>query len=88
MRSTQIERDRQDLIDAGWAPGELLRAARGPLSWQIVVRPDGRLEAGGALPTLIQWDGPHPTETMPATGLALRSRRAEFRYPEERPIVG
>ena len=23
-----------------------------------------------------------------ATGLALRSRKAEFRYPEERPIVG
>jgi hypothetical protein len=30
----------------------------------------------GALPTLIQWGAVHPTDAMPASGLALRSLRA------------
>jgi hypothetical protein len=38
---------------------------------------DGRLRLGGALPTLIHWQGAHPTEGMPAAGLALQ--RLELR---------
>jgi len=44
---------------------------RGRLAWQILVRPDGRLLCGGALPTLIQWDGTHPAAQLPDSGLAL-----------------
>jgi alkylation response protein AidB-like acyl-CoA dehydrogenase len=30
-------------------------------------------EHGGALPTLIQWKGPHPTEHMPDSGVTLQA---------------
>ncbi len=33
--------------------------------------PPGR--AQGALRTLIQWDGPHPTDMMPEAGVGLRA---------------
>ena len=31
------------------------------------------LPCGGALPTLIQWEGMHPTARMPDAGLALQA---------------
>jgi len=37
------------------------------------VRADGRLLCGGALPTLIQWEGLHPAAQMPDSGLALQA---------------
>lgn len=58
-------------------PGEPLAAERmtpaGLLRWTITVRPDGRLLHGGALPTLIAWDGPHPAEALPATDVRLEA---------------
>lgn len=55
--------------------GEALAASRdtpaGPLKWRISVRPDGRRLFDGALPTLIEWDGPHPTQGMPHSSLHL-----------------
>lgn len=76
-RSAQIDVHRGGLIVAGLAPGDPLSVSRetpaGTLSWQILVRDDGRLECGGALPTLIQWNGRHPTEAMPASGVTLKS---------------
>lgn len=72
VRSSTIDGHRRVLLDAGHEPGEVLRASRGALSWQILVPPDGALEAGGALPTLIQWEGAHPTDAMPPSGLALQ----------------
>ena len=49
---------------AGLDPGEPVQASRdtpqGRLAWQILVRADGRLPCGGALPTLIQWEGDAP----------------------------
>jgi len=61
----------------GLQPGEPVRAARdtpqGRLEWQIMLRPDGSLLCGGALPTLIQWQGTHPTENMPDSGVTLRA---------------
>jgi hypothetical protein len=60
--------------------GHLLEASRdtpaGRLEWQITVRDDGQRLFYGALPTLIQWGAVHPTDSMPASGLALRSLRA------------
>jgi hypothetical protein len=74
-RSTQLDVHRARLIELGHRPGEALAAsretARGTLSWQILVREDGRLSAEGALPTLIQWQGVHPTEHMPDGGVVL-----------------
>jgi Glyoxalase-like domain len=76
-RSAMLDMHRWGLITVGLQPGEPVRAGRdtpqGRLEWQIMLRPDGSLLCGGALPTLIQWDGPHPAERMPASGVALRS---------------
>lgn len=60
--------------------GPLLVASRdtpaGRLEWQITVRDDGQRLFYGTLPTLIQWGPVHPTDAMPASGLALRSLQA------------
>ena len=60
---------------AGIHRGEVLQAERatphGLLRWQITLRDDGQRLFGGALPTLIQWDAVHPTDTMPPSGVAL-----------------
>lgn len=76
-RSTHMDGHRQGLADLGLQPGTPLPAHRdtpaGRLAWQTLVRDDGALLLGGALPTLIQWDGPHPTTRMPDSRLVLRS---------------
>jgi len=59
--------------------------ARGDYRWRITIPPDGSLPARGLVPTLIQWDVPaHPADTLPASGVALRSLAAT--HPEPAPI--
>jgi hypothetical protein len=74
-RSTMLDMHRWGLINVGLQPGEPVSAFRetpqGRLVWQMLVRDDGSLLCGGALPTLIQWDSGHPAAAMPASGLAL-----------------
>ncbi|MEO7150933.1 MAG: VOC family protein [Burkholderiaceae bacterium] len=57
--------------------GEILAAGRasphGTLRWRITVRADGQRLACGALPTLIEWDGVHPAQGLPDSGLRLRT---------------
>jgi Glyoxalase-like domain len=48
------------------------QTAHGLLQWRISVRDDGQRLFNGALPTLIQWSGSHPTQHMPASGAQLR----------------
>jgi Glyoxalase-like domain len=76
-RSPMLDMHRWGLITVGLKPGDPIKAGRdtpeGPLSWQILVRDDGRLECRGALPTLIQWEGRHPTDAMPDSGVVLKS---------------
>jgi hypothetical protein len=85
-RSPMLDMHRWGLITVGCQPGDPVDASRetpaGRLSWQILVRADGSLESGGALPTLIQWRGPHPTEAMPDAGVTLQS--LTIRGPSER----
>ncbi len=71
-RSTMLDMHRFGLIQKGFAPGTPIKASRGALHWQIVVRDDGRLEAGGLLPTLIQWGEAHPTDSMPDPQASLQ----------------
>ncbi|MDP3619702.1 MAG: VOC family protein [Ramlibacter sp.] len=65
------------LQDLGIDAGPLLKAERpgpdGMLRWTISVRDDGARLFDAGLPTLIEWDGPHPTASMPASGLTLQS---------------
>jgi hypothetical protein len=76
-RSQMLDMHRFGLIHMGLQPGEPVAAWRdtpqGRLSWQILVRPDGRLLCGGALPTLIQWQGRHPAASMPDSGVTLKA---------------
>ena len=70
-----LDMHRWGLITVGCKPGEPIAASRetprGRLAWQILVRDDGALDCGGALPTLIQWQGPHPAESMADSGVTL-----------------
>jgi hypothetical protein len=74
-RTRMIEMLRWGLINCGLNPGVPLAAQRdtphGLLKWRITVRDDGRTECGGALPTLIEWQGPHPSEHLPRSPLTL-----------------
>jgi hypothetical protein len=76
-RSTMLDMHRWGLITVGHKPGDPVAASRetpaGTLSWEILVRDDGRLDCGGALPTLIQWKGPHPADAMPDSGVTLQA---------------
>jgi hypothetical protein len=68
-RSTMLDMHRWGLIQQRMDPGLPVAASRGDLRWQMLLRPDGSLLP--ALPTLIQWDGPHPAERLPDQGLRL-----------------
>ncbi len=74
-RSTRLEMHRRELIAVGCHPGDPVSASRetaqGRLSWQILVPADGRPDCDGALPTLIEWLGAHPTAHMPDSALTL-----------------
>ena len=65
------------LRSAGHEPGLAMVAERdsshGRLRWTIVVRDDGRRLAGGAIPLLIEWQGAHPADALPASGVALEA---------------
>ena len=60
-------------------PGQPVAAERetpqGRLAWRILLRDDGGFECGGALPTLIEWSGRHPTQAMAPPLLRLHSVR-------------
>jgi hypothetical protein len=72
-----LDMQRWGLIAAGFNVGETLSISRdtprGRLQWRMAVRDDGRLLAGGALPTLIEWASAHPADAMADSGLALQS---------------
>jgi hypothetical protein len=74
-----------DLLSAiGAVPGarpEVLELTRGEFRWSIGVPPSGRLALGGVAPTMIRWQGLHPSERLPDAGcrlerLLLRHREA------------
>ncbi|MDB5889999.1 MAG: hypothetical protein JWP47_830 [Polaromonas sp.] len=75
------------LKQLGLDRGEVLQASRptpqGELSWKITIRHDGQRLFYGALPTLIQWGGVHPTESLPASGVTLQSLQFCHPRPEE-----
>jgi hypothetical protein len=77
LRSDALDAQRDGLLRLGVDAGRPLAAHRdtpaGRLQWRILVRDDGALPAAGQLPTLIEWQGPHPADQLPDQGLTLRS---------------
>jgi hypothetical protein len=53
--------------------GERLRLSRDALSWTVTVPADGSLpgDGSGLVPSLIAWDGAHPTDTLEDVGVRL-----------------
>ena len=80
VRTPLVEMHRWGLINVGLHPGEPIAFERaspaGPLAWRLLVRDDGTLLHGGALPPLIEWKSErHPATAMAPSGLALQSLR-------------
>ena len=65
----------------GYGAAVVRAASRGSLRWRFAFTPDGTLRGGGVVPHLIQWDSEvHPTDRLPAAGLALR--RLDLAVPD------
>ncbi len=62
-------------IDRGQAIEASRRTPHGLLRWRISIRDDGQRLFGGALPTLIEWQGEHPSRRLPARGPQLNQLR-------------
>jgi len=73
-RPRRRDRDPALSIDVGpWEPFQ-----RGDLSWQLTVRTDGTLPAGGVVPSLICWAGSaHPAARLPDLGVSLEALELE-----------
>lgn len=69
-------------IDRGPAIDAQRETANGTLRWRISVRDDGQRLLSGALPTLIEWQGVHPVDAMPASGVTLGSLRVCHPRPQ------
>jgi hypothetical protein len=75
-RSPQVDMHRWGLITVGQQVGPTVpcsraRADGSVLSWQIVVREDGRRLLDGALPVLIEWTGEHPCDRLAPSSVRL-----------------
>jgi Glyoxalase-like domain len=90
-RSAMLDMHRWGLITVGHQPGNPVKAGRdtpaGRLEWQILLRDDGALLCGGALPTLIQWDGVHPAQNMAPAGVALQALSLHGLPPRAREVL-
>lgn len=75
-RSPQIDMHRWGLMTVGLQPGTLVKldseTAEGVVKSQVLLRDDGALQLGGALPVLVQWPGALPATRLPASGVGLR----------------
>lgn len=72
LRTDDIERNMAIYREHGFDLGDSVTAARGDLRWKIALRPDGKLNAQGVVPVLLQWpDGPHVSARMDNQGLTL-----------------
>lgn len=81
VRTQMLETHRWGLQNKGLNPGVPLALHRdspkGQLSWHIVVRDDGRLLAGGVVPSLLQWDSVSAADALPDQGATLQSVRLD-----------
>ncbi|MFC6592446.1 VOC family protein [Deinococcus lacus] len=56
---------------------------RGSNRWSLTVAPGGELPGGGALPSLIDWETPPPTQTLPVSGVVLEGLDLWLPHPAE-----
>ena len=84
-RTARAQAGVRALAELGLDRGALLQASRlsaqGLLEWTITVRDDGQRRFFGMLPTLIQWGGVHPADSMAPSGVTLQSLEAHHPRP-------
>lgn len=86
-RTDDVDGLRTSVQALGADPGAPRAASRGAYRWRITVREDGSLALDGALPTLIQWDGAHPCDALPPSGVALQALRVDGLAPALRAAL-
>ena len=73
-------------------PGRIVAAERmtprGMLRWRITLPGDGRRPWAGAMPLWIQWSGEHPSDALPASGIAIESLEVGGLTAELRAALG
>ena len=77
-------RTRDIEADAARSPidlGAVMTMRRGDLEWRLTVPGDGHLPERGLVPTMIEWRGRHPAETLPDLGLRLVALAGEHPEP-------
>ena len=62
-------------------PVDIIPFERGGYRWRMALTRDGSLPAGGTFPTLIQWEGAHPSSALPDAGIRLE------RFSHEKGIL-
>jgi len=76
-RSDDVEATVAALRASGADPGRIVAAERmtshGMLRWRITLPGDGRRPSAGAMPLWIQWSSEHPSDALPASGIAIES---------------
>jgi hypothetical protein len=82
VRTDAIE---QALPALGCGDPEILALSRGEYRWRIGVPADGALQRDGILPTVIQWEGKHPADALPAAGCTLEE--VVLRHPQAQPTL-
>jgi len=65
------------------AQGEVLALSRGRYAWTLTVPQNGSLPLGGALPSLITWQGDSPAAALPEAGVRLQSLTLETPQPDD-----
>lgn len=55
---------------------------RGDARWRLTVPPDGSLPGGGVEPSLIAWETPPPADSLPPSGVTLRTLELLGPQPE------
>jgi hypothetical protein len=85
-RTARAQAGARALARLGLDRGEVLEASRmtaqGLLDWRITVREDGQRLFFGMLPTLIQWGGVHPADSMAPSAITLQSLQAHHPRPD------
>ncbi len=91
-RSSDIEAAASAWRQAGFNPGAITDAermtARGMLRWRIALTDGGVRHADGAVPLLIEWGDVHPSDSLPSSGIELRSLRVGGIGPALAALMG
>jgi hypothetical protein len=77
--------DIYDAVNRVPALGEVTPFTRNAYAWKFALPDDGRLNFGGVLPAVIEWNGDHPAAALPDSGCELLA--LDLAHPAAASIV-